>query len=46
MTENCVPSLNVFLNDEDVRYLQKEATTVEDGETRLQIVPSIAGGRC
>ena len=35
--------VNVYLNDEDVRYLQKEQTTVKDGDT-LSIVPSIAGG--
>jgi molybdopterin converting factor small subunit len=36
--------VNVYLNDEDVRYLQKEATAVADGDT-ISIVPSIAGGR-
>jgi molybdopterin converting factor small subunit len=36
--------VNVYLNDEDVRYLQKEATAVQDGDT-ISIVPSIAGGR-
>jgi sulfur-carrier protein len=36
--------VNVYLNDEDVRYLQKEATPVKDGDT-ISIVPSIAGGR-
>jgi molybdopterin converting factor small subunit len=35
--------VNVYLNDEDIRYLQKEATPVRDGDT-LSIVPSIAGG--
>ncbi len=35
--------VNVYLNDEDVRYLQKEATPVNDGDT-ISIVPSIAGG--
>jgi molybdopterin converting factor small subunit len=35
--------VNVYLNDEDVRYLQKEATAVKDGDT-ISIVPSIAGG--
>jgi molybdopterin converting factor small subunit len=35
--------VNVYLNDEDVRYLQKEATSVKDGDN-LSIVPSIAGG--
>jgi molybdopterin converting factor small subunit len=36
--------VNVYLNDEDVRYLQKEATVVKDGDS-ISIVPSIAGGR-
>ncbi|HEY1799625.1 MAG TPA: MoaD/ThiS family protein [Terriglobales bacterium] len=36
--------VNVYLNDEDVRYLQKEATSVSDGDN-ISIVPSIAGGR-
>src|SRR5215472_3300637 len=36
--------VNVYLNDEDVRYLQKEATAVEDSDS-ISIVPSIAGGR-
>ena len=36
--------VNVYLNDEDVRYLQKDATAVKDSDT-ISIVPSIAGGR-
>jgi molybdopterin converting factor small subunit len=36
--------VNVYLNDEDVRYLQKDATRVKDGD-HISIVPSIAGGR-
>jgi sulfur-carrier protein len=35
--------VNVYVNDEDMRYLQKEATTLKDGDT-ISIVPSIAGG--
>lgn len=35
--------VNVYLNDEDVRYLEKEATAVKDSDT-ISIVPSIAGG--
>ena len=35
--------VNVYLNDEDIRYLQKDATPVAAGDT-LSIVPSIAGG--
>ena len=37
--------VNVYLNDEDIRYLQKEHTPVRDSDT-LSIVPSIAGGCC
>jgi molybdopterin converting factor small subunit len=36
--------VNVYLNDEDVRYLQKEATAVSESDS-ISIVPSIAGGR-
>jgi len=36
--------VNVYLNDEDVRYLQKDATAVKENDT-ISIVPSIAGGR-
>ena len=35
--------VNVYLNDEDIRYLQKENTPVKAEDT-LSIVPSIAGG--
>ena len=35
--------VNVYVNDEDMRYLEKEATTLKDGDT-ISIVPSIAGG--
>jgi molybdopterin/thiamine biosynthesis adenylyltransferase/rhodanese-related sulfurtransferase/molybdopterin converting factor small subunit len=35
--------VNVYVNDEDIRYLQKDATPVKDGDT-VSIVPSIAGG--
>jgi molybdopterin converting factor small subunit len=36
--------VNVYLNDDDIRYLQNDATTVKDTDI-LSIVPSIAGGR-
>ena len=36
--------VNIYLNDDDVRYLQKEATAVKDSDN-ISIVPSIAGGR-
>src|SRR5260370_15717366 len=35
--------VNVYLNDEDIRYLSKDATPAADGDT-LSLVPSIAGG--
>lgn len=37
--------VNIYLNDEDVRFLPaKEATAVSAADT-LSIIPSIAGGR-
>src|SRR5713101_402560 len=35
--------VNVYVNDEDIRYLAKENTPTKDGDT-ISIVPSIAGG--
>jgi molybdopterin converting factor small subunit len=35
--------VNLYVNDEDIRYLQKEATAVKDDDN-ISIVPSIAGG--
>ncbi len=35
--------VNIYLNKEDVRYLDGQATSVEEKDTLL-IVPSIAGG--
>ena len=35
--------VNLFLNDEDVRYLDGTATLVDEDD-RLMILPSIAGG--
>src|SRR5215510_12029915 len=35
--------VNVYLNDEAIRYLQRENTPVKSGDT-LSIVPSVAGG--
>src|SRR5258705_5008803 len=37
--------VNVYLNDEDIRFLDKENTPTKDGDT-ISIVPSIAGGSC
>lgn len=37
--------VNVYLNDEDIRYLpEKNATRVSEGDA-LSIIPSIAGGK-
>ncbi len=35
--------VNVYVNDDDIRYLSRDATAVKDGDT-ISIVPSIAGG--
>lgn len=35
--------VNVYLNDEDIRYLEKENTPVKEADV-VSIVPSIAGG--
>jgi len=35
--------VNVYVNEEDIRYLQKDATSLREGDT-ISIVPSIAGG--
>lgn len=35
--------VNVYVGDEDIRYLQGEATPLKDGET-VSIIPAIAGG--
>jgi len=36
--------VNIYLNDDDIRYLQKEETKVSAGDT-ISIIPSVAGGR-
>jgi len=36
--------INVYVNEEDVRFLQGEETIVKDGD-EVSIVPAIAGGR-
>lgn len=36
--------VNVFLNDEDIRFLENLNTPVKDGD-ELALVPAIAGGR-
>lgn len=35
--------VNVYLNDEDIRYLDSMATAVKDGD-EISIIPAVAGG--
>src|SRR5687768_10981176 len=35
--------VNVYINDDDIRYLQREATALKSGDV-VSIVPSVAGG--
>jgi adenylyltransferase/sulfurtransferase len=35
--------VNVYVNDEDIRYLQKDQTPLKSGDT-VSIIPSVAGG--
>ena len=35
--------VNVYMNDEDIRYLENENTAVNPGDT-MSIIPSVAGG--
>lgn len=35
--------INFYVNDEDIRFLQGDATALKDGD-ELSIVPAIAGG--
>lgn len=35
--------VNIFLNDEDIRFLQEKSTPVKEGD-EISIVPAIAGG--
>jgi len=36
--------VNIYVNDEDIRFLENEETPVPDG-AELSIIPSIAGGQ-
>jgi molybdopterin synthase sulfur carrier subunit len=36
--------INVYVNEEDIRFLQGKTTVLKDGD-RVSIVPAIAGGR-
>src|ERR1700688_1027744 len=35
--------INIYLNEEDIRYKEGESTALRDGDT-LMIVPAVAGG--
>lgn len=35
--------INIYVNEEDIRFMEKEATVLKDGDT-ISIVPAIAGG--
>jgi len=35
--------VNIFVNDEDIRFLEEKATAIKDGD-EISIVPAIAGG--
>jgi molybdopterin converting factor small subunit len=35
--------VNIYINDEDIRYLQKDQTPVSAADT-VSIIPSVAGG--
>lgn len=36
--------VNVYVNEEDIRFLKQEATSLKDGD-EVSIIPAIAGGR-
>ncbi len=35
--------INVYVNEEDVRFLQQDETSIKDGD-EISIIPAIAGG--
>lgn len=37
------PYINIFLNDEDIRYLDEMQTAVKDGQI-VALIPAVAGG--
>ena len=43
--ENGAPRrfINIYLNEEDIRFLEGESTAVKDGD-EISIIPAIAGG--
>lgn len=36
--------INIYVNEEDIRFLQMDATSLKDGD-EISIIPAIAGGR-
>lgn len=36
--------MNIYVNEEDVRFLQDDATPLKDGD-EVSMIPAIAGGR-
>jgi molybdopterin synthase sulfur carrier subunit len=36
--------INIYVNEEDIRFLQSQKTALKDGD-HVSIVPAIAGGR-
>jgi sulfur-carrier protein len=36
-------SVNVYVNEEDIRFLKNQQTTLQDGD-EIRIIPAIAGG--
>jgi sulfur-carrier protein len=36
--------INIYVNEEDIRFMNKEETALKDGDN-ISIVPAIAGGR-
>lgn len=36
--------INIYVNEEDIRFLQRDETPIKDGD-EVSIIPAIAGGR-
>lgn len=36
--------INIYINEEDIRFLESDGSAVKDGDT-ISIIPAIAGGR-
>ncbi len=36
--------INIYVNEEDIRFLQRDETSLKDGD-EVSIIPAIAGGR-